>query len=377
MSTSFTSTLKPMKFTLEESKNDLGGNGFRATADRVVKVNARTHTTAEWARWDAIEQEALAKFRAIYGADNPDAASISNYLARIAESRMHYATAEQHARRAWEIMERLGDRCDDRKASSVRIEASTRIGTSLRAAGYYDEADIWLQRALDLAERNGLEMVTTLNNFGVLCKCRGRFDEAERMYRRALELVEGFDSGMAATLYHNVAELAHLQKRFGEGESFGRRAWEIRHSLFGPNHPETLAAACTYAVLLNGLGRNSESEAILMDALARFEESFGSEHLETAKSLHSLAAIRWTRGDAVEAEVLYKRAAAMQEKLLGPWHPDTALTLYEYASMLAEMWREDEARGLASRAVLVFEMRLDLLHPRCVEARDLWELLNT
>ena len=369
-----------MECTLKESKNDLGGNGFRAAADPFVKVHARTHTTPEWARWDEIEQESLdslATFRAIYGTDSPDAANISNYLARIAELRMHFATAEQHARRAWEIMERLGDRCDDRKANSVRIEALIRIGTSLQAAGYYDEADIWLQRALDLAERNGLETVTTLNNFGVLCKCRGRFDEAEQVYRRALELVEDFDSGMAATLYHNVGELAHLQKRFAEGEWFGRRAWEIRRRLFGPNHPETLAAVGAYAVLLNGLGRNSESEAILTDALAGFEKSFGSEHLEIAMSLHSLAAIRWARGDVVGADSLYKRAVAIKEKLIGPWHPDTALTLYDYASMLAEMGRDDKARGLASKAVLIFEMRLDPLHPRCVEARDLWELLNT
>jgi len=368
-----------MECTLKESKNDFGGSEYRTAADCVVELHKRTYAASERAYWDKTEQEAmesLAFFRAIYGANSPEAANLSNHLARITESRMQYATAEQHARRAWEIMEHLGDHCDGRKATAVRLDALDRVGTSLRAAGYYEEAEVWLQRALDLAERNGREIVRALSNLGVLCKCKGQFDEAERMHRRALELVEDLDSAMAATVYHNLGELAHLQNCSAKGEPFGRRAWEIRRSLFGPNHPETLAAACAYAVLLDGLGRYRESEAILLDALARFEEIFGSEHLEVAMSLHSLARIRWKRGDAAGAESLYKRAAAIKEKLLGPWHPDTALTLYDYASMLAEMWREDEARGLVSRALMGFETSLGPLHSQCKEARDLWELLN-
>ena len=376
MSTPFARQLKPMECTLEESKNDVSGSEYRTAADPAVKVHERTHAVSEQACWNEIEQEVLESLSNIYGADSLDAASMSNYLARVAESRMQYETAEQHARRAWEIMERLGNHCDGRIGSSVRLDALARIGTSLLAAGYYDEAEIWLQRALDLAECKGREIVRALNNIGVLCKCRGRFDEAEQMFRRALERVEDLDCGMAATIYLNLGELAHLQRRFAEGEPFGRRAWVIRRSLFGPNHPETLAAACTYAVLLNDLGRYSESEAILPDALARFEEIFGSEHLEVAISLHSLAGIQWKRGDATGAEALYKRAAAIKEKLLGPWHPDTALTLYDYASMLAEMWREDEARVLVSRALMVFETSLGPSHSQCTEARDLWELLN-
>ena len=377
MSTPFASTSKPTECTI---KGDLGDGESRTATDRVAELHERTHAASEQACWDETEQEALeslAIFRAIYGADSPDAANVSNHLAWIAESRVQYATAEQHARRAWEIMERLGDRCDGGKATSVRIDALARIGSSLHASGYYDEAEIWLQRALDLAERNGREIVTALNNLGVLYKCEGRFDEAEQQYWSALELVEDLDSDMAAMLCHNLGELASLNKRFAEGEPFGHRAWEIRRNLLGPDHPETLAAACAYAVLLGGLGRYRESEAILKNALARFEEIFGGEHLEIAMSLHHLATIRWWQGDAVGAEALYKRAAVMREKLLGPWHPNTALTLFDYASMLAELCREDEARGLASRALLVFETRLNRLHPRRAEAQILWELLNT
>ena len=98
-------------------------------------MDERTHAASEQACWDKIELEVLESLSNIYGADSLEAANISNYLARVAESRVQYATAEQHARRAWEIMERLGNRCDGRTATSARLDALARIGTSLLGGG--------------------------------------------------------------------------------------------------------------------------------------------------------------------------------------------------------------------------------------------------
>ena len=347
-------------------------------SDRVVELHECTLASERPYKDEAaqVALQSLDIFHAVYGQDSPDAANVSNYLSWVAESRAQFAEAEQHARCAWEIMERVGDRCNGSKATDVRIDALTRIGTSQRAGGYYDEAEIWLQRALDLAKRSGRQIVAALNNLGVVYKCSGRLDEAERLYWRALEFAEDHSSAMAATLYRNLGEIAHLWERFADGEWFGRRAWEIRRTLLGPDHPETLADACAYAALLDGLGRHENAEAICRDALVKFEDIWGGEHMDIATCLHNLAAVRWARGDAAEAEALYKRAAAMKERLLGPWHPDTALTLCNYAALLAEEWREDEARDLASRALLVFETRLNPLHPQRAAARDLWELLS-
>ena len=333
-------------------------------------------SAGKWSEAEQAARLALAIFEGEDGADSPDVANLSNLLSEIAEAQGQYAAAEAHARRAWEIMERLGRRCESPEAEAIRGDALIRLGTALRGAGRYAEAETWLVRALEHAERTGRELPAALNALGVLCKYTGHFVVAEQLYRGALGLVTK-DSAEAATLHHNLGGLAHVRGEFAAGLADARRAYEIRCQLRGAEHPETLSDACAYATLLDGLGRYDESEVIYQAALIRFEDLFGSEHIEIAVNLSNLAAVRWARGDAAEAEELYRRAAVMKGQLLGVSHPETALTLHNYASMLADLGRAGEARDLELRALAIFEAALDPFHPWRVAARALWERLNT
>jgi len=315
-------------------------SSYNCATDEAIELHERASVACLAAQWVEAEQatrQSLAIFESEDGLDSPDAANLSNLLSEIAEAQGQYAAAETNARRAWEIMERLGSHCTGHKADAIRGEALLRLGTALRGAGRYEEAESWLVRALEYAERTGQGLPAGLNALGVLCKYSGRFAIAERLYRSALALVEE-NSREAATLHHNLGGLAHVRGEFAAGLADARHAWEIRCELRGPDHPETLSDACAYATLLDGLGRYDESEAIYQAALARLEELFGSEHLEIAVNLSNLAALRWAQGDAAEAEALYRRAAVMKGKLLGVSHPDTALTLHNYASNARGSW---------------------------------------
>ena len=341
--------------------------------DEGIALHERASAACSAGQWGEAEQAArlaLAIFESGDGVDSPDVANLSNLLSEIAEAQGQYAAAEAHARRAWEIMERLGNRCESPEAEAIRGDTLIRLGTALRAAGRYAEAETWLIRALDHAERTGRELPAALNALGVLCKYTGKFAAAEKLYRGALALVPA-DSAEAATLYHNLGGLAHVRGEFAAGLADARRAYEIRCRLRGTEHPETLSDACAYATLLDGLGRFDESEVIYQAALIRFEELFGSEHLEIAVNLSNVAAVRWARGDAAGAEELYRRAAVMKGKLLGVSHPETALTLHNYASMLVELGRVGEAHDLELKALAVLEAALDPFHPWRVAARAL------
>jgi tetratricopeptide (TPR) repeat protein len=333
-------------------------------------------TGAQWAEAEQAALQALAIFEGEDGLDSPDVANLCNLLAEIAEAQGQYMAAEAHARRAWEIMERLGSGCVSTEAEAIRGDTLIRLGTALRGAARYAEAESWLVRALEHAERTGRGLPAALNALGVLCKYTGNFVVAEQLYRAALGLVAE-DSAEAATLHHNIGGLAHVRGEFAAGLADARRAWDIRRELRGADHPETLSDACAYATLLDGLGRYDESESIYQAALIRFEELFGDEHLEIAINLSNLAAVRWERKDAAAAEWLYRRAAVMKGKLLGVSHPDTALTLHNYASMLADLGRTGEARDLELKALTVFEAALDPFHPWRVAAQALWQRLNT
>jgi tetratricopeptide (TPR) repeat protein len=353
-------------------------NSPAITTDAAIALHERaleSCAAAHWAEAEETARQALAIFESADGPDSPHVANVSNLLSAIAEARSQYASAEAYARRALEIMARLGSRCLGSEADGVRLEARSRLGAALRGAGKYVEAESWLMQALHIAEQSGQGLVQALNNLGLLYECTGNFSAAERLYRRALALVDA-GSTEAATLYHNLGGLAHARGRFAESEADARRAWEIHRQLRGEDHPETLADACTHAALVEHLGRCDWPEWIYRHAIARFEEVPGRNHLEIAVSLHNLASMLSARGETAEAEALYRRATAMKEELLGPSHPETALTVHNYASMLADMGRVTEARDLEFGALLVFDADLDSLHPWRAASRQLWERLG-
>jgi len=343
-----------------------------------IELHERALASAAATRWAEAEGDAwqsLEWFAREDGPDSPDVANLSNLLAEIAEAQAQYGVAEMHSRRACGIMARLGERCIGEAADGIRVEARLRLGLALCGGGRYREAQGWLEQALALAERTGFGLPAALNNLAVLSKCTADFTPTELLYRRGLRLVPP-DSFEAATLHHNLGGLAHAQGRFASGEADARRAWEIRRSVLGENHPDTLADACAYAALLEHLGAGDWSERVYRHAAAVYEQVFGPEHLEIAMTLHNLAGLLANRGAADEADALYRRAAAIKEKRLGAVHPDTALTWHNHASLLAEIGRSDEARHLACRALEVLEVELPGEHPWLAASRELWAFLR-
>jgi tetratricopeptide (TPR) repeat protein len=307
--------------------------------------------------------------------DSLESAKLYNQLAEAAEARGQYQSAQMNALRAWETMTRLGFRCRTIEAESIRTEALGRMGSALRGAGRYQEAEDWLRRAMQRAERYGQRLPTALNRLGVLYQCTGDFPEAERLYRQALGLATT-DSDEAADAYRNLGALAHTRGCYAEGEANAHRAWQIRLQLHGPHHPETLADACDYAAILDGLGRFEESEPMYWSALHLLHRIFGGENPEIAGILHNLANVRKALNDPQGAEALYWLAVSMKEKLLGAGHPDTAWTMHSYASMLADSGRVEEAWDMEWRAMLVFEMAFTPSHPRRLAAQQLWQRLS-
>jgi tetratricopeptide (TPR) repeat protein len=350
-----------------------GGGASMISADGPIELYEQAGALFSAGLWDAAERtafEARDLFLQEDGPDSPDAANVSNLMSRIAAVRGQWARSGEHARDAWAIMERLGNRCAGVEAEAIRMEAIGNVGTALRSLGLYAEAEPWLKLAIEHAERGGLRATSQLNHLAVLYKYTGRFDEAERLYWKALADTSGEDAA-AATIYHNLGGLNHARGEFAAAEPPARRACEIRERLSGPDHPDTLADACALAGVLDGLGRYAESEPIYRHALDAFEATFGETHLEIAVNSNNLAAIRWAQGDAVEAEFLYLRSLRIKRELLGDAHPDTALTMLNYGSMFCDLGRRGEARSMALSALRIFESTLEPSHPRISAARDL------
>jgi tetratricopeptide (TPR) repeat protein len=81
----------------------------------------------------------------------------------------------------------------------------------------------------------------------------------------------------------------------------GRRVW-------GPDHPQTLAALYNLALAIKSQGRFAEAEQMYRDGLAIQRRVLGSEHPNTAIEMEGLASLLTTEGRLADAEKLYQEA---------------------------------------------------------------------
>ena len=332
--------------------------------------SARLESERNLVAAEAVCREALALFERQLGRDSPDTANAIYSLGTILEQRGNYAEAEECARRAASAVEPRLAEFDGPQGHLILVRSLGLLGTALRQQGAYRAAEDQLLRAISLAEAlpgHPEEVAGAWNNLGVLCKFAGWFDRAEQAYARALHFARQQATGGELTIgaiLHNVGGLEHARGAFDRAEEPARRAWEIRRTLLGEEHPDALADAVAYAAILDALGRAVESRPIYTRALPVYEGVFGPASYEVAATLHNLAGAEALMGQTVCAIQLLRRALAIKASALGTDHPDTALTVMNLGALLKN-------RKLLCRALAVFEPTLAADHPHITHCREL------
>ena len=225
------------------------------------------------------------------------------------------------------------DGAADRYADALTRRADTR-----RLHGDHAGAAADLDRALETATSR-LTLAGAHNAAGILAKDTHRYDDAGDHYAQALagmREVLGPDHPDLASLFHNLAGLAHACGQHADGEEHARHAIALREVTFGPDSPEVAADLAVLGALLAGQGRHEEAEAIFRATLATWTRHRGPDHYEVAVSLHHLGVLHAARGDRATAGRELRRAWAIKNQTLGPDHAETlALT----ADLDAGGWR--------------------------------------
>ena len=172
------------------------------------------------------------------------------------------------------------------------IEPTSRLmsvlGIYLHFKGLYNEAEYWLNQALEIFEKslgqNHPNVATSLNNLAELLRSTNRLSDAEPMYRRVIKIFEkslGQNHPNVATALNNLAELLRASNRLSEAEPMYRRALKIDEASFGPDHPNVAFDLNNLALLLKATNRLSEAEPLMRRALKIFEDSLGPDHPRT------------------------------------------------------------------------------------------------
>jgi len=247
-----------------------------------------------------------------------------------------FAAAEASQREAVRLLE---SEPSDERQHATTVDASIRLANSQRRQGRLDDAEATLRDAVAAHAIPAVLLSAVDNALGVVHKDAGRSAEAAVHYAAALATAA--DADQAASVYHNLAGLAHAEGRFGDAVAPARTALALSRRAHGPHAPEFAADLAVLGAVLLDLGRLDEAESHLRRALRIWVRRFGADHYEVAVCLHGLGVARFHRGDAHAARSALDEALRIKTAVLGTDHPEIATLRHNLRVVRADVARRD------------------------------------
>jgi serine/threonine-protein kinase len=224
-------------------------DGHVLIADNLANLAGVKHRQGQVQDAESLYRQALDVTERVRGAEHPQVATIMNHLART-------------------LMEQ--DRSKD--------------------------AEPLLQKAL-LIRREALgprheSVAMSLSDLGGLYDVRGDMKAAEGYYRQALELLPA-DHAWRGMMLSNLGRAREADGAVLEAEQLYRESLDLNRRYFGAEHDVVGVNFQRLGTLLYGMGRKTESEAALREALRIFEKQLSATHpriTEVASFLDKIAA---------------------------------------------------------------------------------------
>lgn len=261
----------------------------------------------------ALTADALARRRALLGADHPDVARSMDYLATLHQNRGAYAEAE----------------------------------TLFVAA-------LALRRRV-LGQEHG-ETAESINNLGVLYDVQGQYDRGEPLIAEALHLrrrLLGPRHVEVAQSLNNLAVARWAKGDYASADTLFAEALSIRREVLGARHPYVANTLNNLARLLRDRGDLVQAEAMFSEAIGIWEETLGPDHASVSAGYYNLGLVAEARGDLEQATACLRRCLAIDRGALPPDHPYVADGAYELGRVLLAGGRGDEAAPLLREAYAI------------------------
>ncbi len=295
---------------------------------------------------------ALAQTERVYGRDHSKVAYRLNHLAVLLETMGSHAEAEPLYRR---IIDIEVNNFDGEVTKSI-----ANLALLLKNRGRYEEAVNWQKRSLAIIENSsGLESgdaVIARNDYADTLFETGRYAETESILRYNLHLVENnqrifsifqlVDGNVEAGINVQLGRVLYKTGRFMEAERQFRRGialWETDEI----NLPTVFDALAT---LLMDMGRHTEAEPLLRQALNLTEKNYGTVHAYTSPKLLNLGSLLALTGRFAEAETIVLRALSIEKAIYGIDTPRFAYVLNSLGDLLIGSDRYVEAQPILQKA---------------------------
>ncbi|MGH4010613.1 MAG: FxSxx-COOH system tetratricopeptide repeat protein, partial [Pseudonocardiaceae bacterium] len=182
-----------------------------------------------------------------------------------------------------------------------------------------------------------------------------------------------------AWLLNRAAEYLHTRGEPGTARPLFERAWHLRHSKLGDNHPDTLESASNLAYGLWALGHPEQGRQLSEDTLTRYRRVLGDDHPDTLESAFNVVISLWALGHYEQARQLNEDTLTRQRRVLGDDHLHTLRSATAHATSLREFGQYEQARQLNEDTLTRMRRVLGDDHPytlisASLLAACLWEL---
>jgi len=256
----------------------------------------------------------------------------------------------------------LSEARSDQNSASVTPESLVRTldvsGATLYLAGDYDQANLDLTRAVDIARRKlspgDILRSEALDDLADVRSQMGKDTEAVQLAREALAADRRRGPEQADTLAKTLDTLGNAYFFGGDlpaAEATMREALALHQQVSGTKDALTAQAMNNLAAVLYQLGRYDENIALMKKVVPLDIDIYGPEHPEVAIALGNLGRSTLMSGHVEDAVPYLRQALAMNEKLKGPTHDDLVPPLNSLAMIDGYLGHLDTADGQIRRAV--------------------------
>lgn len=228
--------------------------------------------------------------------------------------------------------------------------------------------------ARDDFQANDSRLAETEYLLGEISYALGRFGTASELYHSAVLIRKqpGIPEGLAlADCLERLADIDCDSRRYQSALEAYRQAQAIDQKLLGADHPGVARLWAGIARSEAGLGRNSEAEPHIRQAVSSLEKALdpGSPDLALALSIQSQVELNLNRVD--QAVAINERALAILKKAGGK---SAALgwALYQQGEIDKQLGKYGSAEADYKQAVSLLGKYLDRNHPRVAMALTGW-----
>ncbi len=199
-----------------------------------------------------------------------------------------------------------------------------------------------------------------MNVMGTVYFNLGLYGEAHPLFARALQIrrtVLGVKHPDTLNSMNDLGTTFDEEGRYPEAEKLHRQVLEIRRQVLGPEHADTLASLNNLANTLGEQGRYADAEKLIRQALEIERRVFGPDNKNTVGSLDNLAITLDEEGRFAEAEKVERQVIDTRRRMLGAEDPNTLRSMSNLGSTLGHLGRWAESEKL-EREVLEIQRRV-------------------